>query len=75
VIFCKGARVPVRVRAEAATLAKSAVAYNLGTVNRAREAGVGSNGCVDTASSEGARPVPRARRVGYENRCPVVGAR
>jgi len=29
----------------------------------------------DTTSSEGARPVPRACRVGYENRYPVVGAR
>ncbi|MBW8800050.1 MAG: hypothetical protein JF597_42645 [Streptomyces sp.] len=31
---------PVRAWAEAATLAKSAVAYNAGTLNRAREAGV-----------------------------------
>jgi hypothetical protein len=32
--------VPVRAWAEAATLAKSAVAYNSGTLNRAREASV-----------------------------------
>jgi hypothetical protein len=40
VIFCNGAWVPVRAWAESATLAKSAVAYNSGTLNRAREAGV-----------------------------------
>ncbi|WP_127354884.1 apurinic/apyrimidinic endonuclease family protein [Actinacidiphila soli] len=38
VIFCKGAR--VGAWAESAALAKSAVAYNSGTLNRAREAGV-----------------------------------
>lgn len=31
---------PVRAWAEAATLAKSAVAYNAGTLNRTRQAGV-----------------------------------
>ncbi|MFF2402709.1 hypothetical protein [Streptomyces goshikiensis] len=40
VIYRNGARVPVRVWAEAATLTKSAVAYNAGTLNRTREAGV-----------------------------------
>lgn len=40
VIYRNGARVPVRAWAEAATLAKSAVAYNAGTLNRAREVGV-----------------------------------
>ncbi|WP_073947625.1 hypothetical protein [Streptomyces kebangsaanensis] len=40
VIYRNGARMPVQVWAEAATLAKSAVAYNAGTLNRAREAGV-----------------------------------
>ncbi|WP_329127349.1 hypothetical protein [Streptomyces sp. NBC_01465] len=40
VIYRNGARVPVRVWAEAATLAKSAVAYNAGTLNVAREASV-----------------------------------
>lgn len=40
VVYRNGARVPVRAWAEAATLAKSAVAYNSGTLNRAREAGV-----------------------------------
>jgi hypothetical protein len=40
VVYRNGARVPVRVWAEAATLAKSAVAYNAGTLNRARQAGV-----------------------------------
>ncbi|WP_329317941.1 hypothetical protein [Streptomyces sp. NBC_01262] len=40
VIYRNGARVPVRAWAEAATLAKSAVAYNAGTLNRAAEAGV-----------------------------------
>ncbi|MGW1157757.1 hypothetical protein ACWD48_05925 [Streptomyces sp. NPDC002519] len=40
VIYRNGARMPVRAWAEAATLAKSAVAYNAGTLNRAREAGV-----------------------------------
>ncbi|MFD3452787.1 hypothetical protein ACFWVC_11430 [Streptomyces sp. NPDC058691] len=40
VIYCHGARYPVQAWAEAATLAKSAVAYNAGTLNRAREAGV-----------------------------------
>ncbi|MGW1622287.1 hypothetical protein [Streptomyces sp. NPDC002172] len=40
VIYRNGARMPVREWAEAATLAKSAVAYNAGTLNRAREAGV-----------------------------------
>ncbi|WP_425555478.1 hypothetical protein [Kitasatospora kazusensis] len=35
-----GSRVPVRAWAEAAALAKSAVAYNAGTLNRAREDGV-----------------------------------
>ncbi|MFJ4412991.1 phage minor capsid protein [Streptomyces sp. NPDC088925] len=40
VVYRNGARVPVRVWAEAATLAKSAVAYNTGTLNRAREIGV-----------------------------------
>ncbi|GAA3371226.1 hypothetical protein GCM10020367_21030 [Streptomyces sannanensis] len=41
VVYRHGARVPVRAWAETATLAKSAVAYNAGTLNRAREAGVG----------------------------------
>lgn len=41
VIYRNGARVPVRALAEAATLAKSAVAYNAGTLNRTRQAGVG----------------------------------
>ncbi|WP_328624050.1 hypothetical protein OHA88_02775 [Streptomyces sp. NBC_00353] len=40
VIYRNGARVPVQAWAESATLAKSAVAYNSGTLNRAREAGV-----------------------------------
>lgn len=40
IIYRNGARVPVRVWAEAATLAKSAVAYNAGTLNRIRQAGV-----------------------------------
>ncbi|TLQ46061.1 hypothetical protein [Streptomyces marianii] len=40
VVYRNGARVPVRVWAEAATLAKSAVAYNAGTLNRTRQAGV-----------------------------------
>ncbi|TQF05542.1 hypothetical protein E6W39_29080 [Kitasatospora acidiphila] len=40
VIYRNGARVPVRAWAEAATLAKSAVAYNSGTLNQARQAGV-----------------------------------
>lgn len=41
VIYRNGARVPVRAWAEAATLAKSAIAYNAGTLNRTRQAGVG----------------------------------
>jgi hypothetical protein len=41
VVYRNGARVPVRAWAEAATLAKSAVAYNAGTLNKTREAGVG----------------------------------
>ncbi|MFF3406707.1 hypothetical protein ACFYW8_10905 [Streptomyces sp. NPDC002742] len=40
VIYRNGARYPVQAWAEAATLTKSAVAYNAGTLNRAREAGV-----------------------------------
>ncbi|MGW0950062.1 hypothetical protein ACWD4O_47135 [Streptomyces sp. NPDC002623] len=40
VIYLNGARMPVRAWAEAATLAKSAVAYNAGTLNRARQEGV-----------------------------------
>lgn len=40
VVYRNGARVPVRAWVESATLAKSAVAYNAGTLNRAREAGV-----------------------------------
>lgn len=40
VVYRNGARVPVRAWAEAATLAKSAVAYNTGTLNKSREAGV-----------------------------------
>ncbi|GAA3304742.1 hypothetical protein [Streptomyces cinereospinus] len=40
VVYRNGARVPVRAWAEAATLAKSAVAYNAGTLNRCRQAGV-----------------------------------
>ncbi|MET9386990.1 hypothetical protein ABZY09_39750 [Streptomyces sp. NPDC002928] len=40
VIYRNGARMPVAAWAESATLAKSAVAYNAGTLNRAREAGV-----------------------------------
>ncbi|MEV8388684.1 MULTISPECIES: hypothetical protein [unclassified Streptomyces] len=40
VVFRNGARVPVQAWAEAATLAKSAVAYNAGTLNRTRQAGV-----------------------------------
>ncbi|MDX2849323.1 hypothetical protein PV342_12810 [Streptomyces sp. PA03-3a] len=40
VIYRNGARMPVQAWAEAATLAKSAVAYNAGTLNRAREGGV-----------------------------------
>ncbi|MET7858200.1 hypothetical protein ABZS81_13440 [Streptomyces sp. NPDC005318] len=39
-IYCNGARMPVQAWAESATLTKSAVAYNSGTLNRAREAGV-----------------------------------
>ncbi|MFJ7422749.1 phage minor capsid protein [Streptomyces uncialis] len=41
VVYRNGARVPVRVWAETATLTKSSVAYNTGTLNKAREAGVG----------------------------------
>ncbi|MFD9792113.1 phage minor capsid protein [Streptomyces sp. NPDC059070] len=40
VVYRNGARVPVQVWAEAAVLTKSAVAYNAGTLNRTREAGV-----------------------------------
>lgn len=40
VVYRNGARVPVRAWAEAATLTKSAVAYNAGTLNRTREGGV-----------------------------------
>ncbi|MFG3140934.1 hypothetical protein ACGFZA_32610 [Streptomyces sp. NPDC048211] len=40
VVYRNGARMPVQAWAESATLAKSAVAYNSGTLNRAREAGV-----------------------------------
>ncbi|MQY40531.1 hypothetical protein SRB17_85640 [Streptomyces sp. RB17] len=40
VIYRNGARMPVQAWAESATLAKSAVACNAGTLNRAREAGV-----------------------------------
>ncbi|MGW4890249.1 phage minor capsid protein [Streptomyces murinus] len=40
VVYRNGARVPVRAWAEAATLTKSTVAYNAGTLNRARESGV-----------------------------------
>ncbi|MBK3623981.1 hypothetical protein JHN59_03845 [Streptomyces sp. MBT49] len=40
IVYRNGARVPVRAWAEAATLAKSAVAYNTGTLNKSREAGV-----------------------------------
>ncbi|MFC8671520.1 hypothetical protein ACFUEN_02455 [Streptomyces griseorubiginosus] len=40
VVYRNGARVSVRAWAEAATLAKSAVAYNAGTLNCARQAGV-----------------------------------
>lgn len=40
VVYRNGARMPVQAWAEAATLAKSAVAYNAGTLNRSREAGV-----------------------------------
>ncbi|MFD7769838.1 phage minor capsid protein [Streptomyces sp. NPDC059787] len=40
VIYRNGARMPVRAWAESATLAKSAVAYNAGTLNRASELGV-----------------------------------
>ncbi|MCX4858359.1 hypothetical protein [Streptomyces canus] len=40
VVYRNGARVPVRAWAEAATLAKSAVAYNAGSLNRTRQAGV-----------------------------------
>ncbi|WP_344462403.1 hypothetical protein [Kitasatospora kazusensis] len=40
VVYRNGSRVPVRAWAEAATLAKSAVAYNAGTLNRAREDGI-----------------------------------
>ncbi|MFE1923421.1 hypothetical protein ACFW91_12720 [Streptomyces asoensis] len=40
VVYRNGARVPVRAWAEAATLAKSAVAYNAGTLNRTRQAGI-----------------------------------
>ncbi|MFD4604394.1 hypothetical protein ACFWPQ_41055 [Streptomyces sp. NPDC058464] len=39
-IYRNGSRMPVSAWAEAATLAKSAVAYNAGTLNRAREAAV-----------------------------------
>ncbi|MET8537033.1 hypothetical protein ABZV67_35830 [Streptomyces sp. NPDC005065] len=40
VIYRNGARVSAQAWAESATLTKSAVAYNSGTLNRAREAGV-----------------------------------
>ncbi|MFE7395210.1 phage minor capsid protein [Streptomyces sp. NPDC057557] len=40
VVYRSGARVPVRAWAESAALAKSAVAYNAGTLNKTREAGV-----------------------------------
>ncbi|WP_330309898.1 MULTISPECIES: hypothetical protein [unclassified Streptomyces] len=40
VVYRNGQWVPVQAWAESVTLAKSAVAYNAGTLNRAREAGV-----------------------------------
>ncbi|MET7491297.1 hypothetical protein [Streptomyces sp900116325] len=40
VIYRNGVRMPVQAWAASATLTKSAVAYNSGTLNRAREAGV-----------------------------------
>lgn len=40
VVYRNGARIPVRAWAEAATLTKSAVAYNAGTLNRTRQARV-----------------------------------
>ncbi|MGW8889168.1 phage minor capsid protein [Streptomyces sp. NPDC055749] len=40
VVYRNGARIPVRAWADSATLAKSAVAYNAGTLNKSREAGV-----------------------------------
>lgn len=40
VVYRNGSHVPVRAWAEAAALAKSAVAYNAGTINRSRAAGV-----------------------------------
>ncbi|MEU4875502.1 hypothetical protein [Streptomyces sp. NPDC021608] len=40
IVYRNGARVPVCLWAEDATLAKSAVAYNAGTLNRVRQAGV-----------------------------------
>ncbi|MEU4615237.1 hypothetical protein [Streptomyces umbrinus] len=40
VVYRNGARLPVRAWAETAALAKSAVAYNAGTLNRSRQAGV-----------------------------------
>lgn len=40
VVYRSGAHVPVRAWAEAATLAKPAVACNSGTLNRAREDGI-----------------------------------
>ncbi|MGW1709183.1 hypothetical protein ACWCP8_27670 [Streptomyces sp. NPDC002206] len=39
-IYRNGARVPVSAWAESATLAKSGVTYNAGTLNRSRKAGV-----------------------------------
>ncbi|MDX3224549.1 hypothetical protein [Streptomyces sp. ME19-01-6] len=47
VIYRNGTRVPVRAWAEAATLAKSAVAYNAGTLNRSRQTGVSMVGIFD----------------------------
>ncbi|MEU3559704.1 hypothetical protein [Kitasatospora sp. NPDC006786] len=40
VVYRNGARMPVRAWAEAAVLARSAVAYNAGTLNTAREYGI-----------------------------------
>ncbi|MFF3493722.1 phage minor capsid protein [Streptomyces sp. NPDC002795] len=40
VVYRNGTRMPVQEWAEMATLTKSAVAYNTGTLNRSREAGV-----------------------------------
>ncbi|MEU6346816.1 hypothetical protein ABZ883_38380 [Streptomyces sp. NPDC046977] len=76
-IYRNGARMPMQAWAEAATLAKSAVAYNAGTLHRAREAGVrwmvvfDGAGCGWTSHKDADKATGTVRTVEEAAACPI----